>query len=285
MFKQTEDKYRSIKMGFGDGSIYDFGCYLVSFTNGLNEKGYSFTPESMNDWLKAANAWVGPFRNYIDVANLHKYYPNVFVSFQQIDPWNDVPPTRELLKNDLVVVCRVDARGIGGSGTHFVLLVGEQDGVAVIHDPWTGRTEKITVRYGNLGNILGLRIFRVKPYVQNEPPAEDKDKTIRELREEIDRLNRDRDKMIQEAVDKKVEKAIEARDKQWQDAVDKKLKEKDEEKKKALDDQQIEFNEQKQISDTEWQAKLDKAKQDAVGGMGGVELIARGIGKILSGKP
>src|SRR3972149_2667644 len=127
MYKQTEEKYKNIRMGFGTGSIYDFGCYLVSFTNGVNKSGYSFSPESMNEWLKAANAWVGPSRNYIDVANLNKYYPNVFISFQQIDPWNDTPNVRELLKPNLVVVCRVDARGIGGTGTHFVLLVGEEN--------------------------------------------------------------------------------------------------------------------------------------------------------------
>ena len=30
MFKQTEEKYRSIPLGFGAGSLYDYGCYLFS---------------------------------------------------------------------------------------------------------------------------------------------------------------------------------------------------------------------------------------------------------------
>lgn len=170
MFKQTDPKYKSVMMGFGTGSIYQYGCYLVSFVNGLNQKGYSFTPESMNDMLKAHQAWVGPYKNYIDVLNLEKYFPTIFVKFGKIDPWNDVPPTIDFLKSNLVVVCRVDARAIGGTGTHYVLLTSIQDNIAVIHDPWTGNVEKITVRYKNYGNILGLNIFNVVPFVKPTTP-------------------------------------------------------------------------------------------------------------------
>lgn len=163
MYKQTETKYKTIKLGFGEGSIYEYGCYLVSLCNGLNLKGYNYTPESLNIALKDAGAFVGPFKNYIDVANLHRYFPQIFVSFQQIDPWNDAPKTNDLIKNNLVVLGRVSAKPIGGTleGTHYVLLTGISDGVAVIHDPWTGRTEKITVRWGSYGNIRGIRIFDV----------------------------------------------------------------------------------------------------------------------------
>src|SRR3989304_1067266 len=103
MYKQTEEKYKTIKMGFGAGSIYDFGCYLVALCNGLNQKGYSFSPESLNELLKNVNAWVGPSRNYIDVTNLHKYFPNVFESFQQVDPWNNVPPLSQFISQNIVV--------------------------------------------------------------------------------------------------------------------------------------------------------------------------------------
>lgn len=162
MFKQTEEQYRYVRLGEGEGSLYSFGCYLVSLVNGLNLHGYSFTPEGFNDLLRANKAWVGPYKNYIDVDNLHRYFPDMFNSYQRIDPWNDVPSTADLLKKDLVVVCRVSAKPIGGSGDHFVLLIGEEKGVAVIHDPWTGTAEKITNRWGKLGNILGVRVFSVR---------------------------------------------------------------------------------------------------------------------------
>ena len=164
-FKQTEEKNKKIKLGFGEGSLHDYGCYLVSLTNGLNQRGYSFTPESLNELFKTLNAWTGPSRNYIDVDHLDDYLPDIFNSFEKIEPWNDIPTTNELLKPDLIVVCKVNASVIGGSGTHFVLLTGLKDNVATIHDPWNGIEEKITVRWGKRGNILGLRIFTVKPYV------------------------------------------------------------------------------------------------------------------------
>lgn len=169
MYKQTDPQYKAVPMGFGTGSIYQYGCYLVSFVNGLNLKNYSFAPISMNEMLKTHGAWVGPYKNYIDTPNLHRYFPSVFNSFNKINPWNDVPSTQDLLKPNLVVVCRVDARAIGGSGTHYVCLVGIQDGIAVINDPWTGNTEKITVRYGNYGNILSVDVFDVNPYITPKP--------------------------------------------------------------------------------------------------------------------
>src|SRR3972149_5328807 len=174
MFKQTETKYRTIMLGFGTGSIYDYGCYLISLCNGLNQKGYSFTPESLNDLFKANNAWVGPYKNYIDVANLNRYFPSIFESFQSIDPWNDVPKSSDLISANLIVLGRVSGKAIGGIGDHFVLLTGVENGIVIIHDPWAGKTEKITVRWGNLGNVLGIRIFKIK--LQNAPtppPADD----------------------------------------------------------------------------------------------------------------
>ncbi len=173
-FKQTEDKYKYIKLGFGDGSLYLFGCYLVSLVNGLNDKGYSFTPEGFNDLLKQNKAWTGEFNNYIDVARLDDIFPNIFTSFKSVDPWGDTPTLDELLKPDLVVLCRVSAKPIGGAvnSDHFMLLTGKDGNTAIIHDPWTGKEEKISVRWKDYGYIKGIRIFGVKPYQAPADPGE-----------------------------------------------------------------------------------------------------------------
>lgn len=186
MYKQTEVSEKQVKMGNGDGSIYTYGCYLTSLCNGLNRFGWNFTPDSLNEFfgsdgknrpVKLPNAWIGPSKNYIDVLNLHKYFPEIFTGFQQIDPWNDVPLIQSLIKPNRVILGRVSAVPIGGTGDHFVLVVDIQDNVVVIHDPWTGKTEKITVRWSKYGNILGLRIFDILPYKEPEPvepPVTDK---------------------------------------------------------------------------------------------------------------
>jgi len=161
-YGQRNSPWASIKMGFGTGNIYDFGCYLTSLASGLSEKGHNFDPQTLNQLLIDIGAWVGPSRNYIDATNLSKYLPDIFVGFKQIEPWNDIPSLSELLRPGIIVVCKVSAAPIGGTGTHFVLLTGQENGVAKIWDPWSKVEELITKRWSKYGNIQGLRIFEVK---------------------------------------------------------------------------------------------------------------------------
>jgi len=163
MFKQTELKYKKIKMGYGEGSIYKYGCYLVDLVNGLNKYGWNLTPEGFNETLKENGLWFGPYGNYINVEKLPVILPEMFSGYKRIDPWDNQPDLETILRDGIVTLGRVSAKGIGGTGTHFVLLDGRNRNTAVIHDPWTGKREKVTVRYGKLGNILGLRVFEVRP--------------------------------------------------------------------------------------------------------------------------
>ena len=167
MYKQTERKYKSIMLGFGDGSIYNYGCYLISLCNGMNKLNYDFTPESLNQFFKDRNLWVGKYRNYIDVDMLPSILPDMFRSFGKIEPWDNMKQLEKLLDDRCVVLGKVSAKGIGGTGTHFV-LIDDTDGVnAVIHDPWTGEYQPVSNRYNKYGNILGLRVFKVIPGKEN----------------------------------------------------------------------------------------------------------------------
>lgn len=194
-FKQTEEKYKHIYLGFGSGTIYSFGCYLVSLVNGLNDKGYNFTPEGFNDFLKQNNAYIGEFNNYIDVARLDDILPNIFTSFKSVDLWNDVPPLADLIKPNLVVLGRVSAAPIGGKvdSDHFVEIVGMDGKVAIIHDPWTGREEKITARWANYGNIKGVRIFDIKPFIAPQEPSDSEKNAYQHLATEFKNLPPDDD--------------------------------------------------------------------------------------------
>ncbi len=162
MYKQTEDKYKTINLGSGTGSIYNYGCYLTSLCNGLNQKGYNFTPEGLNQTLKDKKLWTGPYQNYIDVDNLASKWPEIFTFFDRIDPWGAEPKTDILLNSETVVLGRVSATPIGGTGDHYVLITGVENGVAKIFDPWSGVEELISKRWASFGYILGLRIFKVK---------------------------------------------------------------------------------------------------------------------------
>ena len=149
-------------LGFGSGSIYDFGCYLVSLVNGLAARGYDFTPRTFNNFLKEKNAWTGQYRNYIDVDRLDDILPDIFESYKRIEPTPDMSTIKWYLDRDYLIVAKVNAKAIGGSGSHFVYVEYIKDNVTWIFDPWFGDLRKVTDRYGKLGNLLGLRVFKVK---------------------------------------------------------------------------------------------------------------------------
>jgi len=159
-------------MGNGTSSIGAVGCYLCSLVSGLSDRGYGWDPASFNLLLIADKAWVGPYENYIDSGNLEKYMPDVFTSFKKIDPYNDQPKIDQLVGENLIGVCRVNARAIGGTGTHYLLLKGQNKGVALIFDPYTNKIEPITTTYGKYGDILGIDVFGVKTKsTVPEPPV------------------------------------------------------------------------------------------------------------------
>jgi len=172
MYNQRDKRWKDIKLGFGSGSIGNYGCYLVSLCNGLLSKGWDFTPETLNTLLKEKGLYTGEFRNYIDVGSLHAILPDIFVSFEKVEPWGAKPTLDEIVKDDVVALGKVDASVIGGTGTHFILITGKWGKVAVIYDPWTGVEERITKRWSEKGFIQGLRLFKVKKFKPVEIPSD-----------------------------------------------------------------------------------------------------------------
>jgi len=173
-YKQTELKYKNVALGFGTGSIYDYGCYMVSLCNGLQQKGYSYDPEQLNDILKIKNLWTGTTRNLIDITNIVSRWGDIFTLFKRVDAWGTVPSLDEILKPDVIAIGEVDAAGIGGTakGQHFVLITKKAtNGHAIIYDPWRGVEEIIDTHWGTLGYIKGLRLFTVKVAASAPAPS------------------------------------------------------------------------------------------------------------------
>jgi len=164
MYNQRDKRWKDIKLGFGSGNIGNYGCYLASLCNGLSMKGWEFTPETLNTLLKEKGLYTGEFRNYIDVSSLHAILPDIFISFEKVEPWGSKPSLIDIIKEDTIAIGKVDASVIGGTGTHFVLIVNRFGKVAIIYDPWTGVEERITKRWSEHGFIKGLRLFKVKKF-------------------------------------------------------------------------------------------------------------------------
>lgn len=170
MLNQRDVRWSGEIMGFGDVTLGGYGCYLVSLCQGLMDRGWDLNPHTFNQELKNRELFIrdGKTNNYIDVGQLANKWPDIFVKFSSVIPYNDVPALPELVNDSQVVLCRVDAKGIGGLGSHFVLLKGFSGKTAIVGDPWTGTEDLVTKRYGTLGNILDLRIFDVKKKIINQ---------------------------------------------------------------------------------------------------------------------
>lgn len=183
-YKQTNLDYKKVILGFGAGSIYDYGCYEVSLTNGLQLRGYSYDPIQVNDILKIKNLWTGTSKNLIDVAHIVEKWGDIFTDFKRIDNWGNSPSLDEILQPNIIAIGEVDAAGIGGTpkGQHFVLITKKAtNGHAIIYDPWRGIEEIIDTHWGNLGYIKGLRLFYIKPHI--EPVQETENEKV-ELNEQ-----------------------------------------------------------------------------------------------------
>lgn len=140
-----------------------YGCYVISLLNGLRMRGWEYIPTAFNTMLNEKGAYIttNPYC-YIDVDNIAREVPQIFTSYQRVNTYTGDPHITKYLEDpEYVVLTHLDAKAIGGSGTHFALLVG-YDGEPVILDPWTNRTEKVSKTYGKYGGVLGLRVFKVK---------------------------------------------------------------------------------------------------------------------------
>lgn len=161
--------YPNILLGFGSGNqtIAGFGCYAVSLLQGLLDRGYSYSVASWNDLLKARNAFVN--KTSLSSTLLAQVCSDIFLEGRN-EAWNDANIIKYLVteKDNYVVLGEVDARGIGGSGQHFVYIqkLDVSNGkvtMSYIGDPWDGQEmAKVTVRYNSYGNIKSLRVFKIK---------------------------------------------------------------------------------------------------------------------------
>ena len=58
---QNDDKWRYTKLGNSNETIWGWGCLFISVTMMLNGMGYSETPETVNEKMKAHGGFQGAF--------------------------------------------------------------------------------------------------------------------------------------------------------------------------------------------------------------------------------
>lgn len=159
--------YTNVKLGNSNYTIATDGCYLVSIHDGLAAAGYNFTIQQLNQLFKdrgvfaAGSALLGASTIALKVGDIFLEGRN--------EAWNDSKLVAYLKDPSYFVIGEVSGKGIGGSFQHFVRIIKvdvKADGkisMTYINDPWDGlHNQKVTTRYNNYGNILSLRVFKIR---------------------------------------------------------------------------------------------------------------------------
>lgn len=159
--------YTNVKLGNSNYTIATDGCYLVSIHDGLSAAGYNFTIQQLNQLFKDRGVFAQG-SGLLGASTIAAKVGDVFLEGRN-EEWNDAKLIAYLKDPSYFVIGEVSGKGIGGSFQHFVRIVSvdvRPDGkisMTYINDPWDGlHNQKVTTRYNTYGNILSLRVFKIK---------------------------------------------------------------------------------------------------------------------------
>jgi len=135
---QRDPKWGNLKLGFGTGTIYSFGCTITSLACLLET-----TPDIVNEKLKSVNGFAGTTKNLVVWSALSKAFPRIKSATRYTSYDNQV--VKEAIERNGGCLVEVDGSRIGAS-RHWVLYLGNQEMI----DPWFGNI-KSTSYYAPVG--------------------------------------------------------------------------------------------------------------------------------------
>lgn len=160
---QRDTRWATNKLGFSDVTIGKSGCMLTCHSMLLQYFGHAYFPDGLNEVYKSKNV-------YVDL-NLIDYWraSGTFPGFKSVDngfiQCPDTPAPLEIidqyLERRLPVIVLVDFdKATQGMQSHFVLIIGKENGSYYCNDPWTGETYFFEAKYGDPSQgIYGLRLY------------------------------------------------------------------------------------------------------------------------------
>ena len=175
---QNDPLWKSTSLGGSTETIGGWGCLLTSVTMMLNGIGYSETPETVNDKMKAAGGFQGAF--FIPSV-LPYVFPNS--AYRDMEPCETRPAPLDRIDAALAagkpVIAQVDWNKQAGIQTHFVLLKEKKGSDYVIYDPYKysgdgpDKEVLLTTRYKYQGKSLDSEISAVLWFeaISSQPPA------------------------------------------------------------------------------------------------------------------
>lgn len=165
----NQRSYPDILLGYSKTlTVAGYGCYMVSLLQGLIEKGKNYTVAQWNELLKSSGVYTEQNPTLMAASMVEAKLSSIF-EYGGNEAWNDANIVKYLNDKNYIVLGEVNAKGIGGSGQHFVKIdhvdVSNTGKITMtyIDDPWGGlENQKVTNRYNAYGNILSLRVFKIK---------------------------------------------------------------------------------------------------------------------------
>jgi hypothetical protein len=160
---QNDPKWGNDALGFGTTTLLQEGCAVSSVAMLLSGYGFSETPQSLNQKLKASQGFSG---SNIFWQKIPQLYPQVkLVNVVRCDgtpaPLGDI---NGYLDKGMPVVVGVDTSPVDGFQSHYVLLYAHEGNDYRMLDPWPYRVEQtLTERYGK-GRPIQQVIQRVVFY-------------------------------------------------------------------------------------------------------------------------
>lgn len=156
-------------LGYGTGTqtIANYGCFMVNIYDALKERGlYTGSVGQWNQHLKDIGVYTPTNPTLLNIATLganSKYFVQGYK-----EAYSDAGVLKYLAEpGKYILIGEVSAKGIGGTGQHFVKIIRADSTngkitMTYIDDPWGGLSnQKVTTRYGTYGNILSLRVLEI----------------------------------------------------------------------------------------------------------------------------
>jgi hypothetical protein len=170
-YSQNDSRWKSVLLGFGTGTIGQYGCFVTAYANLLTYYGHNTTPLQMNDIMKERKWFTGTSKNLVANHQVPQtLYPSEikWVEDKQwpnpVD-WNYFNDANDI---NILYIIKLDSSPAAGVQDHFVLVQGKKGNDLLIDDPWDGKRKMLSA-YGDPAKILyaSYKYTRVK-----QPPQE-----------------------------------------------------------------------------------------------------------------
>ncbi len=134
---QQDPQWKNDLLGFGDpgDTLGMYGCALTSVAMLLGGHGYSETPKTLNEKMKAANGFVSSGIRWDVVSKVH---PQITLR-EQVSCENTDAPLAKInaaLDAGQPVVVRVDSSPAPGLQWHYVMVYARQGNDYLMLDPY-----------------------------------------------------------------------------------------------------------------------------------------------------